>query len=57
MMKEFLTAPMDAQLVVMLIVFTGFIAFWMGVVTPFLVVRLLKSFNFKFDEFIEEDGS
>lgn len=57
MMIEFLTAPMDAQLVVMLIVFTGFIAFWMGVVTSFLVVRLLKSLNFKFDEFIEEDES
>ena len=57
MMKEFLTAPMDAQLVVMLIIFTSLIAFWMGVVTPFLVARLLESLNFKFDEFIKEDES
>ena len=57
MMIDFLTAPIDAQLVILLLVFTSLIAFWMGVVTPFLVVRLLKSFNFKFDEFIEEDES
>ena len=57
MMIDFLTAPIDAQLVILLLVFTSLIAFWMGVVTPFLVVRLLKSLNFKFDEFIEEDES
>ena len=57
MMIDFLTAPIDAQLVVMLLVFTNLIAFWMGVVMSFLVVRLLKSLNFKFDEFIEEDES
>ena len=57
MMIDFLTAPIDAQLVIPLLVFTSLIAFWMGVVTPFLVVRLLKSLNFKFDEFIKEDES
>lgn len=57
MMIDFLTAPIDAQSVILLLVFTTLIAFWMGVVTPFLVVKLLKSLNFKFDEFIEEDES
>ena len=57
MMIDFLTAPIDAQLVILLLVFTSLIAFWMGVVTPFLVVRLLESLNFKFDEFIKEDES
>lgn len=57
MMIDFLTAPIDAQSVILLLVFTSLIAFWMGVVTPFLVVRLLQSLNFKFDEFIEEDES
>lgn len=58
MMIDFLTAPIDAQLVILLLVFTSLIAFWMGVVTPFLVVQLLKkSLNFKFDEFIKEDES
>lgn len=57
MMIYFLTAPIDAQLVILLLVFTSLIAFWMGVVTPFLVVQLLKSLNFKFDKFVEEDES
>ena len=57
MMIDFLTAPIDAQSVILLLVFTSLIAFWMGVVTPFLVVKLLTSLNFKFDEFIEEDES
>lgn len=57
MMIDFLIAPIDAQSVILLLVFTNLIAFWMGVVTPFLVVRLLKSLNFKFNEFIEEDES
>ncbi len=57
MMIDFLTAPIDAQSVILLLVFTSLIAFWMGVVTSFLVVRLLKSLNFEFDEFIEEDES
>ena len=57
MMIDFLTAPIDAQLVILLLVFTSLIAFWMGVVTPFLVARLLESLNFKFDEFIKEDES
>ena len=57
MMIGFLTAPIDAQSVILLLVFTNLIAFWMGVVTPFLVVKLLNSLNFKFDEFIEEDES
>ena len=57
MIIDFLTAPIDAQSVILLLVFTSLIAFWMGVVTPFLVVRLLKSLNFKFDEFIEKDES
>ena len=56
MMIDFLTTPIDAQLVILL-VFTSLIAFWMGVVTPFLVVQLLKSLYFKFDEFIKEDES
>ena len=57
MMIDFLTAPIDAQSVILLLVFTSLIAFWMGVVTPFLVVRLLQSLSFKFDEFIEKDES
>ena len=57
MMIDFLTAPIDAQLVVMLLVFTNLIAFWMGVVTPFLVVRLLENLYSKFDDITKEDES
>lgn len=57
MMIDFLTAPIDAQLVILLLVFTSLIAFWMGVVTPFLVVRLLKNLYSKFDDITEKDES
>ena len=57
MMIDFLTAPIDAQLVILLLVFTSLIAFWMGVVTPFLVVRLLENLYSKFDDITKEDES
>lgn len=57
MMIDFLTAPIDAQLVILLLVFTSLIAFWMGVVTPFLIVRLLKNLYSKFDDITEKDES
>ena len=56
-MIDFLTAPIDAQLVILLLVFTSLIAFWMGVVTPFLVVRLLENLYSKFDDITKEDES
>lgn len=43
------------DLAVMLIIFTGLIMFWIGIVTPFLVVKMAKFFNMEFDEFFNDE--
>ena len=50
-----LSTKMDAGLAVMLIVFTGIIMFFIGLLTPFIVIRLAKLFNVEFGEFFDNE--
>lgn len=50
-----LSTKMDAGLAVMLIVFTGIVMFFIGLLTPFIVVRLAKVFSVEFGEFFDKD--
>lgn len=50
-----LSTKMDAGLAVMLIVFTGIIMFFIGLLTPFIVIRLAKLFNIEFGEFFDNE--
>lgn len=45
---------MDLGLAIMLIVFTGIVMFALGMITPFLVIRIVKCFRIEFGEFIRE---
>ena len=45
---------MDLGLAIMLIVFTGIIMFYIGLLTPFIVIRIVKSFRLEFGEFFNE---
>jgi len=45
---------MDLGLAIMLIVFTGIIMFYIGLLTPFIVIRIAKSFRLEFGEFFKE---
>lgn len=49
-----LSAKMDAGLAVVLIMLTGLIMFYIGLITPFLVVRLAKLFKLEFGEFFAD---
>ena len=49
-----LSTKMDAGLAVLLIVFTGIIMYFIGLMTPFLVVRLARLFRLDFGEFFTE---
>jgi len=50
-----LSTKMDAGLAVMLIVFTGIVMFFIGLLTPFIVIRLAKLFNVEFGEFFDNE--
>ena len=50
-----LSTKMDAGLAVMLIVFTGIIMFFIGLLTPFIVIRIAKLFNVEFGEFFDNE--
>ena len=58
MMEELaaeLSTKIDAGLAVILIVFTGMIMFFIGLMTPFIIVHLAKLFHLDFGEFFNED--
>lgn len=58
MMEEIaaeLSTKMDAGLAVLLIVFTGIIMYFIGLMTPFIVIQIAKCFKFEFGEFFKEE--
>ena len=50
-----LSTKMDAGLAVILIVFTGIVMFNIGLMTPFIVSRIVKAFSFDFGEFFDKE--
>lgn len=50
-----LSTKMDAGLAVLLIVFTGIVMFYIGLITPFIVARIVKAFRFDLGEFFDKD--
>ena len=58
MMEELaaeLSTKIDVGLAAILIVFTGMIMFFIGLMTPFIIVHLAKLFHLDFGEFFNED--
>ena len=43
------STKIDAGLALLLIVMTGIIMFWIGLITPFVVARMAKLFRFSID--------
>lgn len=50
-----LSTKMDAGLAVMLIVFTGIVMFYIGLMTPFIVARIVRAFSFDLGEFFDKE--
>ena len=46
---------MDAGLAVLLIVITGIVMFYIGLMTPFIVARIVKAFRFDLGEFFDKE--
>ena len=58
MMEEIaaeLSTKMDAGLAVLLIVFTGIIMFFIGLMTPFIVIRIAKRFKLDLGNLFDEE--
>lgn len=49
------STKIDAGLAVLLIVFTGIIMFFIGLMTPFIVIRIAKRFKLDFGNFFDEE--
>lgn len=50
-----LSTKMDAGLSVMLIVFTGIVMFFIGLMTPLIVAQIVKALRFDLGEFFDKD--
>ena len=50
-----LSNKMDAGLSVMLIVFTGIVMFFIGLMTPLIVAQIVKALRFDLGEFFDKD--
>lgn len=50
-----LSTKMDSGLAVMLIVFTGIVMFYIGLMTPLIVSRFVKAFSFDLGEFFDKE--
>ena len=50
-----LSTKMDAGLSVMLIVFTGIVMFFIGLMTPLIVAQIVNAFRFDLGEFFDKD--
>lgn len=50
-----LSTKMDAGLAVILIVFTGIVMFCIGLMTPFIVARIVRVFRFDLGEFFDKE--
>ena len=50
-----LSTKMDAGLAVILIVFTGIVMFCIGMMTPFIVSRIVNAFRFDLGEFFDKE--
>lgn len=50
-----MSAKVDAGLALLLIVIVGIIMFWIGLMTPFIVMRFAKRFHIEFGEFFKEE--
>lgn len=46
---------MDSGLAILLIALTGILCFYLGLMAPFIVIRIAKIFRMEFGEFIEKD--
>lgn len=50
-----LSTKMDAGLAVILIVFTGIVMFFIGLMTPLIVAQIVKALRFDLGEFFDKD--
>lgn len=50
-----LSTKMDTGLAVMLIVFTGIVMFFIGLMTPLIVAQIVKALRFDLGEFFDKD--
>ena len=50
-----LSTKIDSGFAVMLIVFTGIVMFFIGMMTPFIVARIVKAFRFDLGEFFDKN--
>ncbi len=46
---------MDLDLAIILIVFTGVVMFYIGLLTPLIVIRIAKHFRFEFGKLFNAD--
>lgn len=46
---------MDIGIAIILIVFTGIVMFFIGLLAPFVVIRIAKRFRIEFGEFFKEE--
>ena len=49
------STKIDAGLALLLIVMTGIIMFWIGLITPFVVARMAKRFSFDLGDLYDKD--
>lgn len=49
------STKIDAGLALLLIVMTGIIMFWIGLITPFVVARLAKRFSIDLGDLYDKD--
>ena len=50
-----LSTKMDAGLSVMMIVFTGIVMFFIGMMTPLIVAQIVKALRFDLGELFDKD--